>query len=422
MNRKKRIEKLCSIIYKLSSEVEPTELSEDIFEKAEKDLPFAVSWIKKIWKDSGAVGSPDGEDYHQNPYFSEVLRSSFFESIFSSAKLDYSSEEHNERMLDEFISENWKFLYEMSNDEGLRKEEDLNFIGSGAFGLVYKIPSGNILKFADKGYHEVMLEDKFSRDDYGEIVSEKQSDYRTSDVGTKYLPKILDVYKLIIGDRHLYVTLMKEVIPLEKITKKTLTLSVFNGHLFDINKIVFNTISINLKKIIDQIMDERKKINFNISHKKRLYIDIEIESLEDSFYKLSLSPMSSTMAKIGKDWDHLLESIEEAFRESSIDYISADETYKIKSIENLIDTLKSKQWNFIERDMKKVCEDKLMNDDGTTRPFIEYVNSFMQKKLKEDWYKIFVESFVHSIFRGNTDITANNIGFDDRGHLVIFDG
>jgi hypothetical protein len=422
MNRRKRLGKLSSIIYKLSSEADLYESSEDIFEKAEKELPFGISWIKKVWEDSEMVALPGAEDDGKKLYFSQALTSSFFESIFSSAKLDYSSEEHNERMLDEFISENWKFLYEMSNDEGLRKEGDLKLIGSGAFGLVYKIPSGNILKFADKGYHEFMLEDKFSRDDYGEIISEKQSDYIASNVGTKYLPKILDIYNLIIGDRNIYVTLMKEVIPLEKITEKASSSSSFNNHLFDINKIVFNTISINLKEIIDQIMDERKKINFNISHKKRFYIDEEIKRLENSLYKLSLSPMASTIASIGKDWDDLLESIEEAFRESSIDYISADETYKIKSIETLIDLLRSKHWNFIEGDIKKVCEDKLMNNGYGIRPFIGYVNSFMQKKLKEDWYEIFVKSFVHSIFRGNTDINFKNMGIDDRGYLVIFDG
>jgi hypothetical protein len=35
---------------------------------------------------------------------------------------------------------------------------------------------------------------------------------------------------------------------------------------------------------------------------------------------------------------------------------------------------------------------------------------------------IFVKSFVHSIFRGNTDINFKNMGIDDRGYLVIFDG
>jgi hypothetical protein len=422
MNRRKRLDKLSSIIYKLSSEIDVVEPSEDIFEKAEKDLPFGISWIKKVWKDSAATGSSELDYSDGQPYFSEVLRSSFFESIFSSAKLDYSSEEYNERMLDEFVSENWKFLYEMSNDEGLRKEKDLKFIGSGSFGIVYKIPSGNILKFADKGYHQVMLEENISRDDYGEIISEKKEDYRTSDIGTKYLPKILDIYKLIIGDRHLYVTLMKEVVPLEKITEGASSVS-FNVHLMAINKIVFDTISKTLKDVFSLIMIERKKIDFNISYKKNFYINEKFSKLTRNLDVLSFGPMASTISAIGKDWDDLLKSIDEAFTESLIEYISPDETDKMKSIEDLINFLRSNYWEFIEGDIKKMCEDNIMNiSDPRIKSFKKYVDSFMQKKLREDWHKVFAKSFVHSTFRGNTDITHQNMGFDDRGYLVIFDG
>jgi len=413
MNRSKRLGRLSSIIYKLSSESDKS--SEDIFEKAEKDLPFGISWIKKVWEDSGETSSSE-------PYFSEVLRSSFFESIFSSSKLDYSSEEYNEKMLDEFISENWKFLYEMSNDEGLRKENDLKFVGSGAFGLVYKIPSGNILKFADKGYHEVMLEERTSRKDYGEIIYEKEADYITSDVGSKYLPKILDIYKLIIGDRHIYVTLMKEVIPVDKIIDNTSSYN-FSAGLIDMNKILFKSILKNLKNIIDLIMIGQKKINFSISEEEDLDINYKLSYFEDILINLSQSPMSSTVVRIGLEWDELLESIEEAFRQSSIKYISSDDAYKIGEIEKLIELLRSKYWTFIEGDIRRMCESDVENTSSPSiLSFIKYVDSFMQKKLKKDWYKVFAKSFVHSTFRGNTDISVFNIGIDDRGYLVIFDG
>lgn len=422
-------------------------LEKDMFTIAEEHLPFKIRWVKKIWnvnysgQDENQQEGVDHEE-HLEPH-QKFMSKSFFDDFFPEKVINFKNKNKllvslTNKYLDKFISDNWKFLFEISNEEGVQTEDDLKFIGSGYFGKVFVLPSGNILKIAERSYQQLDNLSEYKEEDviqdisdYGEILDNKQQKYRTHEIGTRYLPKILEVYRIVLGNKTFYATLMKKI--------DTLNLND------SVARPAENSTESN-SRIFSDSFNEKRKINEKISIILR-----SIKELYNFFFNEKLGEIESIIGRsldnpYGIDeylnpyfefnqnqferlWNLIIDSCIESIESVGLHEDEYSEPKALSSME-LSNIEKLKKLYF--KDIKKECADFIDKNIFTSTviaPIKNDIENYIKntagerklKKMKEDWFEIFIKSVIDSCVDSNIDINIENIGLDDRGYIIIFD-
>jgi hypothetical protein len=401
----------------------------DIFQLAEKDVPFSVSWIKKIWDDQALASADSHHGWGDEPHH-YVLSETFFESMFLSESLDYKPDSSgvNTDNLDKFISNNWKFLYEISNDEGVGSESDIKLLGTGYFGKVFELPSNNILKISQNSYHEFMSDDNEELEKpYSKRIEDKKQDYRTTELGQKYLPIILDNYEIELRDgAFIYATLMKKVETFNNEDDILQTASTpISTIITRITKNVYQNVILFLNRYVNNITENFCEVT-QTKHYMKNYIE---NMIFDSKSLPSLSiEFGADIHKYSSKWDSGIDWLIQTLSDAR-DGLGDEESFiKIEISDDIASNLEKflleNKWAKIEQKLKDDVANstKIQVDNNEfLDQLISEINSSVGRKLKEDWVDVLVSSIVDSFIKGNADISLNNVGIDSRGYLVFFD-
>jgi len=399
-----------------------SEVTKDIFEIADGELPFKISWIKKIWLDDKKSDS-------------FLLTEAFFDSVFMNTEtFDFAPNERNELLLDQFISDNWDFLYEINHDEGVNEKGDLKKIGEGSFGVAYELPSGNILKIAENSYHAAIfddLESDYKSTSYKDVIETKKNKYRRSELGIKYLPKILKNYEIKINESKIYATLMKKLVPLDEIHEDKEESASMIGSMNTYIKVLlggsYRFIYDYFNKLLSyELIDKIKTYDSEVDGEDTYEIAhgmSEIESSKEFFMNsVDLDKRIIDVNATKQLWISLIKNIKNFLEYLIENNINAAENQR------LISSIDKFEWNKVVELLKEEMYFYLSNEEILPPPRMSRVISFERymlevfgKKLNDDWYDIFLKSIIDSIFDNNTDFQPSNMGIDDRGYLIFFD-
>ena len=98
-----------------------------------------------------------------------------------------SLEEDDDNFVDEFIDKNWEFIYNLIDIHHVQKDADVKFLGKGADGVAFELPTHDVLKIFDSNAQNSDFLAKYLR------WQDEQH------IGSKYasgLPRVLDAGEL----------------------------------------------------------------------------------------------------------------------------------------------------------------------------------------------------------------------------------
>jgi hypothetical protein len=269
--------------------------------------------------------------------------------------------------LDIFVDNNWEWISDMVINHGVTTENSLQYVGSGSFGVVWRLPDGELLKIT-KRYGTTRKDELTASNEKLRLIHGGDS-FAIGDV------RILKSYSINLNPRSEHYLDYEESSPPEEI----------HGHWNDLVAIIMNEIEPlgNIRSESGDWYDwnkQRNEFSYILTNTIELFLK---KYLKDSTFRLTSDAIIS---------DYAIDS-----------GIIWNETERQRFEDDLFNKL---QYKFSEGSRGKALAD---------------IISVNVKNLRSDWLTRFLRSVSQHVSRDQCDIHFGNMGIDIKGDMVFYD-